>query len=119
MAFEFVLSEKRGRVGLITLNRPKALNALCAQLVDELAQTVDQLEADKDVGVIVLTGSEKAFAAGADILLHECMYVPAATKLCEVLAESKPTLWDHLSASHTPCEDVGRIAAQEIGRAHV
>lgn len=67
MAFEFVLSEKRGRVGLITLNRPKALNALCAQLVDELAQTVDQLEADKDVGVIVLTGSEKAFAAGADI----------------------------------------------------
>ena len=48
MAFEFVLSEKRGRVGLINLNRPKALNALCAQLVDELAQTVDQLEADKD-----------------------------------------------------------------------
>jgi len=52
------------------------------------------------------------FAAGADILLHECMYVPAATKLCEALALSKPTLWDHLSASHTTCEDVGRIATQ-------
>ena len=67
MAFEFVLSEKRGRVGLITLNRPKALNALCAQLVEELAQTIDAFEADPDVGCIVLTGNEKAFAAGADI----------------------------------------------------
>jgi len=67
MAFEFVKSEKRGRVGLITLDRPKALNALCAQLVDELAQTVDALEADPDIGCIVLTGSERAFAAGADI----------------------------------------------------
>jgi len=67
MAFEFVLSEKRGRVGLITLNRPKALNALCAQLVDELAQTIDALEADPEIGCLVLTGSERAFAAGADI----------------------------------------------------
>lgn len=67
MAFEFVLSEKRGRVGLVTLNRPKALNALCAQLVNELAQTIDALEADPEVGCLVLTGSEKAFAAGADI----------------------------------------------------
>lgn len=49
---------------------------------------------------------------GAVIRLHECMYVPAATKLCEALAQSKPTLWDHLSASHTTCEDVGRIATQ-------
>jgi enoyl-CoA hydratase len=67
MAFEFVLSEKRGRVGLITLDRPKALNALCAQLVKELAATVDGFEADPEIGCIVLTGSEKAFAAGADI----------------------------------------------------
>ena len=67
MAFDFVISEKRGRVGLITLNRPKALNALCAQLVDELAQIIDQFEADPEIGAIVLTGSDKAFAAGADI----------------------------------------------------
>ncbi len=67
MAFDFVISEKRGRVGLITLNRPKALNALCAQLVDELAQIIDQFEANPEIGAIVLTGSDKAFAAGADI----------------------------------------------------
>jgi enoyl-CoA hydratase len=67
MAFDFVISEKRGRVGLITLNRPKALNALCAQLVDELAQIIEQFEADPEIGAIVLTGSDKAFAAGADI----------------------------------------------------
>jgi len=67
MTHEFVLSEKRGRVGLITLDRPKALNALCAQLVKELAATIDAFEADPEIGCIVLTGSEKAFAAGADI----------------------------------------------------
>ncbi|MGF1527719.1 MAG: enoyl-CoA hydratase, partial [Candidatus Competibacterales bacterium] len=53
--------------GLITLNRPKALNALCAQLIDELGRALDDLESDAGVRCIVLTGSEKAFAAGADI----------------------------------------------------
>ena len=67
MAFETVLFEKRGKVGLITLNRPQALNALNAQLVSELNQVLDACEADEDIGAMVLTGSEKAFAAGADI----------------------------------------------------
>ncbi len=67
MAFETVLFEKRGRVGLITLNRPQALNALNAQLISELNQVLDACEADVDIGAMVLTGSEKAFAAGADI----------------------------------------------------
>jgi enoyl-CoA hydratase len=67
MAFETVLFEKRGKVGLITLNRPQALNALNAQLISELNQTLDACEADEDIGAVVLTGSEKAFAAGADI----------------------------------------------------
>ncbi len=67
MAFETVLFEKRGRVGLITLNRPKALNALNAQLISELNQVLDRCEADDGIGAMVLTGSEKAFAAGADI----------------------------------------------------
>jgi enoyl-CoA hydratase len=67
MAFETVLFEKRGKVGLITLNRPHALNALNAQLISELNQTLDQCEADPDIHAMVLTGSEKAFAAGADI----------------------------------------------------
>ena len=67
MAYQNILVEKRGRVGLITLNRPKALNALSAALVAELAQALDAFEADAGVGAIVLTGSDKAFAAGADI----------------------------------------------------
>ncbi len=67
MAFEHILTEKRGRVGIVTLNRPKALNALCAALIAELGQALDGFEADDGVGCIVVTGSEKAFAAGADI----------------------------------------------------
>lgn len=67
MTFETVLFEKRGKVGLITLNRPQALNALNRQLISELNQVLDACEADEGIGAMVLTGSEKAFAAGADI----------------------------------------------------
>ncbi|MFH0021703.1 enoyl-CoA hydratase [Pseudomonas fluorescens] len=67
MTFETILLEIHGRVGLITLNRPQALNALNAQLVSEVNQALDALEADANIGCIVLTGSKKAFAAGADI----------------------------------------------------
>ncbi len=67
MAYETLIVENRGKVGLITLNRPKALNALNGALIDELGQALDALEGDDAVGCIVITGSEKAFAAGADI----------------------------------------------------
>ncbi|MFQ6022290.1 MAG: enoyl-CoA hydratase [Acidiferrobacterales bacterium] len=67
MNYENILVEKRGAVGLITLNRPKALNALSSALMAELAQALDEFEADNTIGAMVLTGSEKAFAAGADI----------------------------------------------------
>ncbi len=67
MAYETILLENHGRVGLITLNRPQALNALNAQLVSEVNQALDTLEADANIGCIVITGSKKAFAAGADI----------------------------------------------------
>lgn len=67
MAYENILTETRGKVGLITLNRPKALNALCDGLIDELNKALDAYEADPEIGAIVITGSEKAFAAGADI----------------------------------------------------
>ncbi|QHC95991.1 MULTISPECIES: enoyl-CoA hydratase [unclassified Pseudomonas] len=67
MTYETILLEIHGRVGLITLNRPQALNALNAQLVSEVNQALDALEADANIGCIVLTGSKKAFAAGADI----------------------------------------------------
>src|ERR1051326_5683451 len=62
-----ILVERRGAVGVVTLNRPQALNALNAQLIAELGAALDDLEADDAIGAIVLTGSEKAFAAGADI----------------------------------------------------
>lgn len=67
MTYETILLENHGRVGLITLNRPQALNALNAQLVSEVNQALDALEADANIGCIVITGSKKAFAAGADI----------------------------------------------------
>ncbi|GGM00925.1 enoyl-CoA hydratase [Pseudomonas asuensis] len=67
MSYETLVIEIQERVALITLNRPQALNALNSQLIDELNQALDSLERDTTIGCIVLTGSSKAFAAGADI----------------------------------------------------
>ncbi|SOE52374.1 Enoyl-CoA hydratase [plant metagenome] len=67
MSESLVLAETRGRVALLTLNRPKALNALNDALMNELGEALLKYDADDSVGVIVITGSEKAFAAGADI----------------------------------------------------
>ncbi|XP_058129081.1 probable enoyl-CoA hydratase, mitochondrial [Anopheles ziemanni] len=69
-SYEFIKAELKGEknnVALITLNRPKALNALCNGLVAEISDALDRYEADDSIGAIVITGSEKAFAAGADI----------------------------------------------------
>lgn len=78
MAYETINVEKRGSVCLITLNRPKALNALNAQVAQELSQALAAVEKDAKIGAVVLTGSEKAFAAGADIKeMHEMTYVEA------------------------------------------
>jgi enoyl-CoA hydratase len=65
--YETILVENRGRVGLITLNRPKQLNALNDTLMNELGEALLKFDADDEVGAVVVTGSEKAFAAGADI----------------------------------------------------
>ena len=67
MAYETIIAETRGKVGLITLNRPKALNALNSQVLAELVAAVNAFGADTAIGAMVITGSEKAFAAGADI----------------------------------------------------
>ena len=67
MTYETILVETHGAVGLIRLNRPKALNALCDQLMTELSQALSAFEKDDAIGAMVLTGSERAFAAGADI----------------------------------------------------
>ena len=67
MVYENIIVETRGKVGFITLNRPKALNALSPALMRELSAALDVFEADDSIGCMVVTGSEKAFAAGADI----------------------------------------------------
>jgi len=67
MSYQHIAVETRGRVGIIRLNRPAALNALNMALMGELAAAVDAFEADQNIGCLVITGSEKAFAAGADI----------------------------------------------------
>jgi enoyl-CoA hydratase len=66
-AYECILVETRGRVGLIRLNRPQALNALNAKLISELSAALDAFEADEAINCTVITGNEKSFAAGADI----------------------------------------------------
>lgn len=87
MTYQTLLLEIQERVALITLNRPQALNALNGQLIDELNLALDRLEADPQIGCIVLTGSAKAFAAGADIK--------------ELAAMSYPQIYldDHFSAA--------------------
>jgi enoyl-CoA hydratase len=67
MAYENIISETRDTVGIITLNRPKALNALNAQLIDELNQALSGFQKDPAIGCVIIAGSDKAFAAGADI----------------------------------------------------
>jgi enoyl-CoA hydratase len=67
MAYENIVVETRGRVGFITLNRPKQLNALNDALMNELQSALSEFDADEAIGAIVITGSERAFAAGADV----------------------------------------------------
>jgi enoyl-CoA hydratase len=67
MAYQTIIVETKGRVGVVRLNRPNALNALNAQLIEELSTALDGLDADDGIGCIVITGNDKAFAAGADI----------------------------------------------------
>jgi len=83
MTFETILLDKQDGVGLITLNRPEALNALNGKLLSELGDALLSLDSDDDIGAIIVTGSEKAFAAGADIKeMSELTYA-------EVLKEDK------------------------------
>jgi enoyl-CoA hydratase len=94
--FETILLDRKDRVGIITLNRPKALNALNSQLMREVVAAVEELEADAGIGAILLTGSEKAFAAGADIKEM------APKTFSEVYAEDLFSQWDRLSSARKP-----------------
>jgi len=107
MAYEFIEVEARGRVGIIRLNRPKALNALCDGLVRELARALDAYEASADIGAIVLTGNEKAFCAGADIKEM------AAKTFVEAYTEDFVGSWERLARCRKPV--VAAVAGYALG----
>ncbi|MED6312032.1 MAG: enoyl-CoA hydratase [Pseudomonadota bacterium] len=108
MAFEHILVETRGSVGLITLNRPKAMNALCAGLAQEIAEAVDAYEADDAIGALVLTGSETAFCAGADIKEMQ------SKSYMDVYKEDFITVnWERLSQCRKPV--IAAVAGYALG----
>jgi enoyl-CoA hydratase len=107
MTFETILVETRGKVGLVTLNRPQALNALNATLVDELNQALDAFEADRDIACIVITGSDKAFAAGADIKEMQGLAYPQ-TYLDDFVAA-----WDRVANRRKPL--IAAVAGFALG----
>jgi enoyl-CoA hydratase len=94
--YETILLERRGRVGIITLNRPKALNALNSQLMREVVSVVEELDADSEIGAILITGSERAFAAGADIKEMQ------PKSYMDVYLDDFFAAWDRLAAARTP-----------------
>ena len=107
MAFENIVVETKDRVGVITLNRPKALNALNSALIAELNTALDAFEADASIGAIVVTGSEKAFAAGADIKEMQ------AKTYQEVYAEDFISSWERLTRCRKPV--IAAVAGFALG----
>ncbi len=108
MAYENIMVETRDAVGLVTLNRPEALNALCAGLIEELAQALDGFEADDTIGAIVLTGSEKAFAAGADI-----KEMAGRSYMDVYLADFITVGWERVSTCRKPI--IAAVAGYALG----
>lgn len=83
MEYENLLLKKAGNICILTINRPKALNALNSRVLEELSDAVDQIEKDKDIYVVIITGEGKAFVAGADILEMKDMTSEAARKFAK------------------------------------
>ena len=108
MAYEHILTEIRGPVGLITLNRPKAMNALCADLAHEIADAVNTYEKNDAIGALVVTGSEKAFCAGADIKEMQ------SRTYMDVYKEDFITVnWERLSQCRKPV--IAAVAGYALG----
>jgi enoyl-CoA hydratase len=107
MAYETILVETRGKVALVTLNRPQALNALNATVFRELNQAFDGFDADPNVGCIVITGSDKAFAAGADIREMQAKTYP------DTFVEDMFAQWDRIGARRKPM--VAAVAGFALG----
>jgi enoyl-CoA hydratase len=108
MAYENIQVETRDGVGVITLDRPQALNALCVALIDELGQAIDAFEADDGVGCMLLTGSEKAFAAGADI-----KEMQDKTFMQAYLEDFITKGWERLSQTRKPV--IAAVAGYALG----
>jgi len=108
MSYDFITTQEQGRVGLITLNRPKQLNALNAQLMQELAKALYAYDADEGVGAIVITGSEKAFAAGADIAAMKDYSYMDAFKADYITRD-----WEHILRIRKPV--IAAVAGYALG----
>jgi enoyl-CoA hydratase len=102
-----IITEVKGRTGIITLNRPKALNALNGQLITEMNAALDRFDADSNIGCIILTGSEKAFAAGADITEMK------DKTFTQVTQEDFLWDWDHITAIRKPI--IAAVAGYALG----
>ncbi len=107
-AYELIITENKGRVGVVTLNRPKQLNALNPQLMQELAKALYEFDADAGIGAILITGSEKAFAAGADIgVMKDYSYMDA------YMADYITRDWEHIRRIRKPI--VAAVAGYALG----
>jgi enoyl-CoA hydratase len=107
VTYETIITETRGRVGLVTLNRPQALNALNSTLVRELNAALESLDADRGIGCIVITGSERAFAAGADIKEMSSLTYP------DTYLDDFITSWDRVAARRKPI--IAAVAGFALG----
>jgi enoyl-CoA hydratase len=107
MRYENILVETKGKVGIIRLNRPQALNALNAALKRELTAAIDAFEADANIGCMIVTGSEKAFAAGADIKEM------ADKSFADVLTGDFAGNWDRAAQARKPI--VAAVAGYALG----
>jgi enoyl-CoA hydratase len=107
MTYDTILTETKDAIGIITLNRPKALNALNGQLITEMNQALDGFQADPAIAVIVLTGGEKAFAAGADIREMK------DKSFEQVKAENFLDDWDHFATIRKPI--IAAVAGFALG----
>lgn len=107
MAYETILTETRGKVGVVTLNRPKALNALNGQIMAELIDALAAFDANPAIGCMIVTGSEKAFAAGADIKeMQSKTYV-------EAYLEDMFSGWEQLTRIRKPV--IAAVAGYALG----
>ncbi|MCV7224586.1 enoyl-CoA hydratase [Mycolicibacterium komossense] len=107
MTFETILVDTEDRVGIITFNRPKALNALNGQVMAEVTTAAAAFDDDPGIGAIIITGSEKAFAAGADIKEM------AGLSFAEVFASDYFAAWGKLAAVRTPT--IAAVAGYALG----